>query len=319
MSKKILVTGANGFLGKAVVKRLNQETNYDVSCANGKSKWDLTNKKYVDCMVAHYKPDVVIHLAARVGGIQANKENPGLFLYENLIMGINLIETCRQYDKLENFVMVGTVCAYPKFTPVPFNENDMWNGYPEETNAPYGIAKKTLMQMLISYKQQYNFNCVNLIPVNMYGPHDNFDPKISHVIPALILKYRRAMIKQQNSVEIWGTGNASREFLYIDDCAEAIAKSINANISPEPINIGTGNEISIRDLATMIASQMGYNGDIVFNPKFPDGQPRRCLDTNRAKSLLGFEAKTSFKDGIKSTIDWFNANEDKFSDYINNF
>lgn len=319
MSKKILVTGANGFLGKAVVKRLNQETNYDVSCANGKSKWDLTNKKYVDCMVAHYKPDVVIHLAARVGGIQANKENPGLFLYENLIMGINLIETCRQYDKLENFIMVGTVCAYPKFTPVPFNENDMWNGYPEESNAPYGIAKKTLMQMLISYKQQYNFNCVNLIPVNMYGPHDNFDPKISHVIPALILKYRRAMIKQQNSVEIWGTGNASREFLYIDDCAEAIAKSINANISPEPINIGTGNEISIRDLATMIASQMGYNGDIVFNPKFPDGQPRRCLDTNRAKSLLGFEAKTSFKDGIKSTIDWFNANEDKFSDYINNF
>ena len=319
MSKKILVTGANGFLGKAVVKRLNQETNYDVSCANGKSKWDLTNKKYVDCMVAHYKPDVVIHLAARVGGIQANKENPGLFLYENLIMGINLIETCRQYDKLENFIMVGTVCAYPKFTPVPFNENDMWNGYPEETNAPYGIAKKTLMQMLISYKQQYNFNCVNLIPVNMYGPHDNFDPKISHVIPALILKYRRAMIKQQNSVEIWGTGNASREFLYIDDCAEAIAKSINANISPEPINIGTGNEISIRDLATMIANQIGYNGDIVFNPKFPDGQPRRCLDTNRAKSLLGFEAKTSFKDGIKSTIDWFNANEDKFSDYINNF
>ena len=173
--------------------------------------------------------------------------------------------------------------------------------------------------MLISYKQQYNFNCVNLIPVNMYGPHDNFDPKISHVIPALILKYRRAMIKQQNSVEIWGTGNASREFLYIDDCAEAIAKSINANISPEPINIGTGNEISIRDLATMIANQIGYNGDIVFNPKFPDGQPRRCLDTKRAKSLLGFEAKTSFKDGIKSTIDWFNANEDKFSDYINNF
>lgn len=319
MTKKILVTGANGFLGKAVINKLLHNTDYEVSCANGKAKWDLTSKKYVNCMLAHYRPDVIVHLAARVGGIQANKENPGLFFYENLIMGVNLIESARQYGKLENFIMVGTVCAYPKFTPVPFNENDIWNGFPEETNAPYGIAKKALMQMLIAYKQQYNFNCVNLIPVNMYGPNDNFDPKISHVIPALILKYKRAIVKKQNTVEIWGTGNASREFLYVDDCADAIVKSVSANVAPEPINIGTGNEITIKDLSLLIAKHMEYTGDIVFNTNFPDGQPRRCLDTSRAKSLLGFQAKTSFNDGIKYTIDWFNQNEDKFSDYINNF
>jgi GDP-L-fucose synthase len=319
MSKKVLVTGANGFLGTAVIKKLSEETKYDILPANGKAKWDLTNKKYVDCMLAHYQPDIVVHLAARVGGIQANKENPGLFFYENLIMGVNLIEACRQYDKLENFIMVGTVCAYPKFTTVPFNENDIWNGFPEETNAPYGIAKKALMQMLIAYKQQYNFNCVNLIPVNMYGPNDNFDPKISHVIPALILKYKRAIVKKEDVVEIWGTGNASREFLYVDDCAEAIVKSITANVSPEPINIGTGNEINIRDLASLIGKEMGYTGSIQFNSNFPDGQPRRCLDTNRAKSLLGFQAKTSFMDGIKYTVEWFNQNEARFNDYINNF
>lgn len=317
MADNILVTGAKGFLGSAVISQLSQNTNYNVSALDGKSKWDLTNQKYVNNILSHYQPDVVVHLAARVGGIQANKENPGLFIYENLAMGLNLIESCRKYGKLKKFIMIGTVCSYPKFSPIPFKEQDLWNGFPEETNAPYGIAKKTLTQMLIAYKQQYNFNCCNLVPVNMYGPNDNFDPKISHVIPAMILKYKKAILNNHNVVEMWGTGNASREFLYVDDCARAIGKSIEVDTPPEPINIGTGQEITIKALANLIAENMGYNGEIKFNSQFPDGQPRRCLDIAKSKEILDFSPQTDLITGIKKTIEWFNNNEERFIDYIN--
>jgi len=318
MRTKVLVTGANGFLGKAVCKNIRNVNKYKVLPLHGKSEWDLTKQKYVDYALQQYEPDVVVHLAATVGGIGANKENPGLFMYDNLCMGMNLIESCRKYGKLKKFVMVGTVCAYPKFTPVPFKESDLWNGYPEETNAPYGIAKKALMELLIAYKSQYNFNAVNLIPVNMYGPNDNFNPEISHVIPALILKIDRAMHVGKKEIELWGTGEASREFLYVDDCAEAITKSIEAEVDPSPINIGTGKEIKIKDLITRLAKLMGYEGDIKFNSDLPDGQPRRCLDTKKATEELGFTAKTSLHEGLKNTVSWYYNNKEqyKFNDYF---
>ena len=224
-------------------------------------------------------------------------------------MGVNLIEESRTMG-VEKFVMVGTVCAYPKHTPVPFKEEDIWDGYPEETNAPYGIAKKTLMQMIISYKQQYDFNGINLIPVNMYGPHDNFNPSSSHVIPALILKFHEAMKDTPHKdMEVWGTGNASREFLYVDDCARAIALSVENHNDPEPINIGTGSEIKISDLVELIAERMGYNGNIVWDSTKPDGQPRRCLDISRAKDLLGFTPSVSLSEGLDKTIEWFKSND----------
>lgn len=315
--KTIVVTGGSGFLGGAVCNLLSKNDHYNIVSLGGKKDWDLTQTKYVDAMLAHYAPDIIVHLAARVGGIGANKQNPGLFMYENLAMGMNLIESCRKYRKLEKFVMVGTVCSYPKFTPTPFSESELWNGYPEETNAPYGIAKKTLIEMLISYKKQYHFNCTNLIPVNMYGPRDNFDPAYSHVIPALILKYKRAISLNLNKVEIWGTGEASREFLYVDDCARAIEKSIETETGPEPINIGTGSEIKIKDLSLLIAEKCGYTGDIIFNSDFPDGQPRRCLDTMLAKNILGFEAQIDLDNGLDATLNWYNENEEGFVDYFN--
>jgi len=239
-------------------------------------------------------------------------------MYDNLCMGMNLIESCRKYRKLKKFVMVGTVCAYPKFTPVPFKEEDLWNGYPEETNAPYGIAKKALMELLIAYKKQYDFNAVNLIPVNMYGPNDNFNPAISHVIPALILKIDRAMHVGKKEIELWGTGEASREFLYVDDCADAIVQSLGVDITPDPINIGTGREIKIKDLITRLAKIMGYEGNIKFNSNFPDGQPRRCLDTTRAHEAFGFKAKTDLHNGLRETVSWYHRNKEKykFNDYF---
>ena len=316
MPDNVLITGSKGFLGSAVVKQLMATEKYNVCPLEGKAKWDLTNQKYVNNILSHYQPDVVLHLAARVGGIQANKENPGLFIYENLAMGLNLIESCRKYGKLKKFVMIGTVCSYPKYASIPFKEEDIWNGFPEETNAPYGIAKKTLTQILVAYKQQYNFNCCNLVPVNMYGPHDNFDPKISHVIPAMILKYKKAILNNHQSVEMWGTGNASREFLYVEDCARAIVDSIEIDTSPEPINIGTGQEITIKELANIIGGIMGYTGNIVFNTDFPDGQPRRCLDVSRAEKILNFKAQTPLIQGLVNTVDWFEKNQDKFNDYI---
>ena len=304
----IVVTGGTGFLGKAVVANL-KENGYTRVVSLGSGDYDLRNMLSVAAMYNHKDPDVVIHLAATVGGIGANKENPGRFMYENLVMGTNLIEEGR-HQELKKFVMVGTVCAYPKFTPVPFKEEEIWNGYPEETNAPYGIAKKALMQLIISYKEQYGFNGVNVIPVNMYGPNDNFDPKISHVIPALILKFHEAMQDQDNhgTVSVWGTGAASREFLYCDDAAEAIRVAMEDHNDPEPINIGTGDEITIKDLVHVIADEMGYEGNMVFDTSKPDGQPRRCLDVTRARDKLGFQAKVPFKEGIRKTIEWFREN-----------
>ena len=221
-------------------------------------------------------------------------------------MGLNLIEGARRQNVCKKFIMIGTVCAYPKFTPVPFKEEDMWEGYPEETNAPYGIAKKSLMQLLIAYKEQYNFNAINLIPVNMYGPEDNFNPESSHVIPALIRKFHRATLeKPHQKVSVWGTGNASREFLYIDDCARAIIMAMEEHNDPEPVNIGTGIEITIKDLVNTISKKMSYEGKIVWRSEKPDGQPRRCLDTSKAEKLFGFKAETDFDKGLQKTIDWF--------------
>lgn len=307
---KVLVTGAGGFLGTSVLKELLDKGYKNVTAIASSKVTDLRRQTAVESMMNDIKPDVIVHLAGRVGGIGINKENPGRFIYDNLLMGANLIEEARQQN-CSKFVMVGTVCSYPKFTPVPFKEEDIWSGYPEETNAPYGIAKKTLMQMIMSYKQQYNFNGVNLIPVNMYGPHDDFDPSSSHVIPALILKIHNAMKQTPHAdLSVWGTGSASREFLYVEDSAEAIVKAMASHNDPEPINIGTGSEITIKNLVETIADLMGFNGKIVWDSSKPDGQPRRCLDTNRAEKRLGFKAKTSLKEGLKTTIEWFRAAND---------
>ena len=298
--KKVLLTGATGFLGKNVVPVLSEE--YEVIGVG--SEWDLRDQQAVDNLFFEFDFDVIVHAAGSVGGILANRENPGKFMYENLIMGANLIEAGRQFG-VDKFVLLGTVCAYPKFTPVPFEEKQIWNGYPEETNAPYGIAKKALMKLLETYNEQYQMNCVNLIPVNMYGQHDQFNLTSSHVIPALILKFYNAMKEGKRKVTIWGTGEASREFLYAPDCAEAISLAIQKDVEPEPINIGTGTEIKIKDLVVEIAQQMGFEGDIFYDSSKPDGQPRRCLDVERAKARLGFEAKTDFQNGLKNTIEWF--------------
>ena len=301
---RILVTGGTGFLGKNIQENLGAFLNQDYSISTiGSEVYDLRCQQACRKVVQYYNPDVILHAAGSVGGIGANQENPGKFMYDNLIMGANLIETAR-IENVQKFVLLGTVCAYPKYTPVPFKEEDLWNGYPEETNAPYGIAKKTLMKMLQTYKEQYGMRGANLIPVNMYGPHDHFNLTSSHVIPALILKFYNAM-KNGDEVELWGTGSASREFLYASDCVEAIARAIETDVDLEPINIGTGKEITIKELAKEIAEQMGYEGQIKWQTDKPDGQPRRCLDTSKAKKLLDFEAKTDLQTGLKQTIEWF--------------
>ena len=302
---KIIVTGGNGFLGKAVTKSLSSEGRV---FALGSKEYDLRCTLETKRMYLDLEPNVVVHLAATVGGIGANKDNPGLFIEENLIMGYNVIKYAKEYN-VDKFVMLGTVCAYAKHCPVPFKEEDLWNGYPEETNAPYGIAKKALMQMVQSYNQQYNFQGLNLIPVNMYGPHDNFDPASSHVIPALILKFQQAIDDGHKDVEIWGSGKASREFLYVDDCAEAIKLALKNYNKPDPVNIGTGREINIKDLAITIQTIMGHEGKIVFNDKYPDGQPRRCLDTSKAEAYFGFKAKVHLYQGLSRTIEWFRNND----------
>jgi len=301
----IIVTGGNGFLGKAVTKSLSSEGRV---FSLGSKEYDLRCTLETKRMYLDLEPNVVVHLAATVGGIGANKDNPGLFIEENLIMGYNVIKYAKEYN-VDKFVMLGTVCAYPKHCPVPFKEEDLWNGYPEETNAPYGIAKKALMQMVQSYHEQYNFQGLNLIPVNMYGPNDNFDPKSSHVIPALILKFQQAIDDGHKDVEIWGSGKASREFLYVDDCAEAINLALKKYNKPDPVNIGTGREINIKDLALTIQTIMGHEGKIVFNDKYPDGQPRRCLDTSKAESYFGFKAKVNLYQGLSQTIEWFRKND----------
>lgn len=308
--EKVLITGARGFVGKNLVAFLKNKKYTNLVELSGKEHCDLTNQRFVQYLIDYHKPDVIIHTAARVGGILANKENPGLFIYENLAMGVNLVETARKYGKLKKFVMLGTVCSYPKFTPVPFREEDLWNGYPEETNAPYGVAKKTILEMLIAYQKQYGFESTTLVPCNMYGPEDNFDPVTSHVIPAIILKIKNAKLQNLPSVELWGTGNASREFLYVQDCARAIESSIKVNTGAEPINIGTGHEITIKDLASKISKIMQYKGEIVFNSNSLDGQPRRSLDINKAQTLLNFTPEVHLDSGLEETINWY-LNRDK--------
>jgi len=306
MYGQVIVTGGGGFLGKHVVKKLldsGYESNQIIVPRH--INYNLTDR--YDCEKLFYSngnPETVIHLAASCGGIGANRENPGYYFYENMMMGLNVIEAARNFG-VQKFVMVGTVCSYPKHCPIPFTEEDIWNGYPEETNAPYGIAKKALYTMLKAYEDQFGFNSTVLIPSNLYGPGDNFDPRFSHVIPALILKFKQAMDDNHRDVELWGTGKATREFLYVEDAAEAIVKSLSVHTSSDPINVGTGDEISIKELANNIAHIMGFKGKIVFDTSMPDGQPRRCVDTTKAAQILDFKAKTCINTGLRKAIDWF--------------
>ena len=298
-----MVTGGGGFLGRSVVRRLEAAGVRDVFVPRS-ADYDLRTADGVRAALAMARPDVVIHLAAVVGGIGANRENPGRFFYENAAMGIELMEQARLAG-VEKFVQIGTVCSYPKFTPVPFHEDDLWNGYPEETNAPYGVAKKMLLVQGQAYRQQYGFNVIHLIPVNLYGPGDNFDPASSHVIPALIKKCVDAREAGADHIDVWGTGSASREFLYVDDAAEGIVLATEHYDGADPVNLGVGREITIRDLVALIVRLTGFRGEVRWDPSKPDGQPRRALDTSHARERFGFEAKTSFEGGLPATVDWY--------------
>lgn len=304
---KIVVTGGHGFLGTAVMARLFSLGYSKVSTFDS-SMYDLTKQDDVKHMLALESPEVVIHLAARVGGIGANQRNPGKFAYDNLAMGMNIVECGRQFG-LSKLVIAGTICAYPKFTPVPFAEENLWNGYPEETNAPYGLAKKMLLVLSQAYRQQYGFNSVFLLPVNLYGPGDHFDLQNSHVIPAMIRKFHEAKEAGHIDVTLWGDGSPTREFLYVNDCAEAFIAAMEKYDHPDPVNIGTGIEISMLNLANKIQAVVGHEGRIVWDASKPNGQPRRCLDVSRAKQVLGWEAKTQFADGLKQTYQWFLENK----------
>ena len=301
--KRVVITGGAGFLGKYVVEGLKKR-----GCKNILvpliEEYDLVQLSDIKKMYDVMKPDIVIHLAAVVGGIGANREHPGKFFYDNLMMGVQLIEQGR-LRKIEKFVAIGTVCAYPKFTPVPFKEDDLWNGYPEETNAPYGLAKKMLLVQSQAYRAEYGFNSIFLLPVNLYGPGDNFNPESSHVIPALIKKCVDAVRAKADSIECWGSGKVSREFIYAADAAEGILLATEFYNGVEPVNIGAGFEITIENLAEKIAHQTGFKGGIRWDSSKPDGQPRRCLNTSKAKKLFGFEAKTHFDAGLRATIDWY--------------
>ena len=303
--QRIVVTGGAGFLGRFVQAELKRRGAGDGQILVPTiEQYDLTREADVVRMYDDMRPTVVMHLAAEVGGIGANRDNPGRFFYANLAMGLHLIEHARLRG-LRKFVQVGTICAYPKFTPVPFREEGLWNGYPEETNAPYGIAKKALLVMLQAYRQQYGLNGIYLLPVNLYGPGDNFDLKTSHVIPALIRKFVTARRKGLESVEVWGTGNASREFLYVEDCARGLVDATEKYDQPEPVNLGAGFEITIKDLVEKIRSMVGYEGQVAWDSSKPDGQPRRCLDVSRAREFFGFEAGISFDEGLRQTIQWW--------------
>ena len=301
--RRVVVTGGAGFLGRAVVARLRESGVTDVVVPRS-ADYDLRERDAVRRLLADARPEVVIHLAAVVGGIGANRANPGRFFYENAIMGIELMEQSRLAG-VAKFVGVGTVCSYPKFTPVPFREDDIWNGYPEETNAPYGLAKKMLLVQGQAYRAQYGFDAIHLVPVNLYGPGDNFDPASSHVIPALIRKCLEARDRGDAFVKVWGTGAASREFLYVDDAAEGIALATERYDGDEPVNLGVGHEITIRELVEKIARLSGFEGEIRWDATKPDGQPRRALDTSRARERFGFVAHTSFEDGLRRTIAWY--------------
>ena len=301
--KRVMVTGGSGFLGSFVVERLKKRGCSDI-LVPGSGEYDFVNMDKVIKAYDDFKPEVVIHLAAKVGGIGANRKYPGSFFYDNLMMGVQLMEIGRRRG-IEKFVAIGTICAYPKFTPVPFKEDDLWIGYPEETNAPYGLAKKMLLVQSQAYRQEYGFNSIYLMPVNLYGPRDNFDPESSHVIPALIKKCIEAVKAGNQEMVVWGSGSATREFLYADDCAEGILLATEKYNGAEPVNLGSCYEISIKDLVVIIARLTGFTGNIVWDSTKPDGQPRRSLDTARAQESFGFKASTGFEDGLKATIDWY--------------
>ena len=302
-TKKILLTGGSGFLGRHVLNALRDEGARDVVVPR-KAQYDLTQEEAVARVYRDHRPRVVIHLAAIVGGIGANREKPGQFFYDNLMMGTQLMEYARR-SGVEKFVGIGTICSYPKLTTVPFREDELWSGYPEETNAPYGLAKKMLLVQGQAYRAQYGFNAIHLLPVNLYGPSDNFDPASSHVIPALMLKCQEAMDERTSEIVCWGDGSPTREFLYVEDCAEALVAATRLYDGPEPVNIGAGFEISIKALSELIAELMGFEGEIRWDVTKPNGQPRRCLNVDRAREAFGFQAKTDFRSGLEKTIRWF--------------
>jgi GDP-L-fucose synthase len=304
--KRVIVTGGAGFLGSYVVEKLKERGGNNIFVPLVED-YDLTKEKNIIKLYQDYPADIVIHLAAVVGGIGANRENPGKFFYDNLVMGAMLMEYARQF-KVDKFVAIGTICAYPKFTPVPFKEEDLWNGYPEETNAPYGLAKKMMLVQSQAYRAQYVFNSIFLLPLNLYGPRDNFNPKSSHVIPALIRKFIEAVEEGREEVVVWGTGKPTRGFLYVEDAAEGILLATEKYNKSDPVNLGTDLEISIKHLAELIAKLTGFKGRITWDTSKPDGQPRRRLDTTRAEREFGFRAKVDFEEGLKKTIDWYKEN-----------
>jgi len=302
--KNILLTGGAGFLGSHILENLIQKRGVSKSQVVIPRSNNLDLRKREDCRKVTKNADIIVHLAARVGGIGFNQKYPGTLFYDNIMMGAQLMEAAR-LERIQKFVQVGTVCSYPKYTPALFKEESLWNGYPEETNAPYGIAKKALLVMAQAYRQQYGMNIIYLIPVNLYGPKDNFDLESSHVIPALIRKFSEAVEKKKKEVIVWGTGKASREFLYAEDAAEGILLAAERYNKPDPVNIGTGKEITIKELVSLIAELVEYNGNITWDKTKPDGQPRRCLDVSKAKNEFGFEASTGLREGLKKTIDWY--------------
>ena len=306
--RRVLVTGGGGFVGRVVVAKL-RERGAAVEIVRSRDH-DLTKAGDVERLFERSRPDVVFHLAAKVGGIGANMGAPATLYLDNLLMGTFVIDEARRRS-IEKTIVAGTICAYPKFTPVPFREDELWNGYPEETNAPYGIAKKALLVQAQANRAQYGQNCIYLLPVNLYGPHDKFHPSVSHVIPALIKKCVEAREAKENAIDVWGTGAATREFLYVDDAAEGIVLGAERYDGPEPVNLGSGHEISIKDLAELIAKLSGFDGDLVWDPSKPDGQPRRGLDTSRAEAHFGFTARTSLEAGLRQTIDWYAAHREE--------
>jgi GDP-L-fucose synthase len=303
--RRVLITGGGGFLGRHVCAAI-QARGPTALFAPRKSEYDLTQQDRVRTLLKDTSPDTIVHLAAVVGGIGANRENPGRYFYENAVMGIHLMEEARLAG-VSKFVSLGTICAYPKFTPVPFKEDDLWIGYPEETNAPYGLAKKMLLVQGQAYRQQYGFNAITLLPVNLYGPHDNFDPSSSHVIPALVRKAIEAREAGLREIEVWGDGSPSREFLFVRDAAEAIAMATESYNEPDPVNLGSGCEITIRDLVTIICELCRFRGKVRWDTTKPNGQPRRCLDTSRAAAAFGFTARTDFRTGLAETIKWYES------------
>ncbi len=304
--QRVIVTGGAGFLGSFVVAGLKTRGCTNIVVPRSRD-CNLLDRAAIARLFEDTRPTMVLHLAAVVGGIGANREHPGKFFYENAIMGIELIEQARQFH-LSKLLVAGTICAYPKFTPVPFQEEDLWNGYPEETNAPYGVAKKAILVQCQAYRQEYGLNAVFLLPVNLYGPRDNFDPQTSHVIPALIKKCVDARERGDKFIECWGTGTPTREFLYVEDAAEGILRAAEHYNKPDPVNLGSGREISVRDLAILIAKLAGFAGEIRWDPTKPDGQPRRCLDVEKAQREFGFQARTPFEEGLRKTIQWYEEN-----------